>query len=164
MLKQLATTATILFATASQAQGLGFTGVEKIYGPEPYPGYYGGKADGAPVDKANTYFSAYVVNPAALTTSIDFGYLRLGDILGAASRNAIRRAAELSALASSVTITSPNPGDRFAFALSGATVGGRTAGSASASYRISNRSMVFAAAARSEDHTLAKGGISLSVH
>lgn len=142
-------------ATAAIAQDLSFTGAEKVFGPAPAGAPYFTIPGGTPVDGSNTFI------PVAVPGT-NGGYLAVGDVLGGISKSVSRKVADGTALAASITILPPNPSDKLGLTFGGATTDGRSAGSASASYRVSNRALVFAAGARSKDHTLAKGGASFS--
>ncbi len=72
------------------------------------------------------------------------------------------RANQGAALAASFTIVPPNPGDRFSLTVDGAEFSGEGAGSITATYRATERVLVFGGYARSSSFNLFKGGVSLS--
>ncbi len=68
------------------------------------------------------------------------------------------------AMASSIEVLPPNPGDRFSINLGGAGYNNQAAGSVSVSVRLTESMLGYVGYARSLNQNLVKGGFSLSIH
>lgn len=86
------------------------------------------------------------------------------DLAGIANRidRLSNRFAEGIALAGSINVLPPNPGDRFAVSFGGAGYDGAGAGSVAVSARLREDIIAYGAVARGPTRTLVKGGLGLS--
>lgn len=151
------TAATVaLISQAASAQTVPASGAEKLFGPAPAGAPYQTAPDGTALNANTTYIPVAVPGTAG-------AYVSIGDLMrGTRDTYVNRQLSEIGALSSSITVLPPNPGDSFAVTGSGATMDGRSAGSLSVSVRANDHITAFGAIATSANHSLGKGGVSLS--
>jgi len=140
----------------ASAQTVTASGAEKPFGPAVPGAPYLTVPDGTLLDANTAYIPVAVPGTAG-------AYISVGDLMrGTREAYVDRQISEMGALSSSITIMQPNPGDRVAITGSGATVDGRSAGSIAVSVRANDHITAFGAFATSANHSLSKGGVSLS--
>ncbi|MCP1558593.1 hypothetical protein M2440_002923 [Methylorubrum extorquens] len=170
-----------LWAGAAQAQALSYTPFTIAPGTGPLAG---GPPLSGPVDLTRAYVGVSEYNNTVIGSPNlrnGDGLVSVADLLAASggtgtspalSYSLVGIAARLDrltdrfregiALAGSINVLPPNPGDRFAVSFGGAGYDGAGAGSVAFSARLDESTLAYVGVARGPTQTLVKGGVGLS--